>query len=133
MLSNIIWGVSLLLVGALIAVRTLPTDPARWHQPVRGDENADYDGAALRVLEAEPDHLQRIDDIAMGWPRTKRIAGSVEEGRITYATRTFWIGFPDYTTVEYTDGKLKLFARLRFGQKDFGVNRSRVESWVSQL
>ena len=61
----------------------------------------------------------------------------MDEGRITYITRSAAFGFPDYTTVEAVtaeDGtRLAIYARLRFGQSDMGVNQARVEEWLSAL
>ena len=42
-------------------------------------------------------------------------------------------GFPDYTTVQHTGDQLKLFARLRFGKSDLGVNRKRLEAVLSRV
>ena len=55
------------------------------------------------------------------------------EVMITYVTRSRLIGFPDYTTVEAKDGMVTVFARLRFGRSDLGVNRRRVEGWIKAL
>ena len=60
-------------------------------------------------------------------------AGSVAEGRVTYVTRTKWIGFPDYTTAEQHDDVLRVWGRLRFGRSDFGVNKARVDRWLADL
>jgi uncharacterized protein (DUF1499 family) len=61
----------------------------------------------------------------------------VEEGRITYMTRSLVFGFPDYTTVTTVpagDGaQVVAYGRLRFGSSDMGVNRERLESWLAQL
>ena len=71
-------------------------------------------------------------------PRTKVLAGSVAEGKITYVTRTRIAGFPDLTTVTLTQlpatGKstLQIYARLRFGKADLGVNKARVRDWVAR-
>ncbi|WP_420012217.1 DUF1499 domain-containing protein [Tateyamaria sp.] len=46
---------------------------------------------------------------------------------MVYRTRSKWIGFPDFTTVEYVDGQIRMFARLRFGRSDLGVNGKRLE------
>ena len=81
----------------------------------------------MRVLSAVATALARVDAAAMALPRTVRLAGSVDQGRITYRTRSKVIGFPDFTTVEYKDGQLKMFARLRFGRSDFGVNAARLK------
>ena len=131
-----------LVVGFALYVRMAPTDAAAWHiDPAQGVSGAGsaaegQDGSLL--FEETPETLlARLDAIAMATPRTERLAGSPEEGRITYITRSALFGFPDYTTVsaEPTDtgAKLQIFARLRFGSSDLGVNAERVKSWLSQL
>ncbi len=117
----------LVAFGALLFVRMAPTDVTRWHQPIEASADADFAGGAIRVLTADRDAFVRVHDFATALPRTDVIAGSVAEGRITYRTRSKWIGFPDFTTVEYADGTLKMHARLRFGQSDLGVNAARLE------
>ena len=121
------WGIVALVVLALAYVRLAGVDPGRWHRPVKGDADADGEGHCLRVLEAGPEALARADAAMRALPRTRVVAGSVAEGRVTYETRSKWIGFPDYTTLEQEDGRLRMFARLRFGRSDFGVNRARLE------
>lgn len=127
------WLVLLAVVALLAYVRLAPTDPARWHQPVTAQEDRDLDGGAIRVVPAEEGDLARLHEVALDTPRTEVLAGSVEEGRITYVTRSLIFGFPDYTTAELADGQLRLFGRLRFGRGDMGVNRARIEDWLAQL
>ncbi|MEM9973051.1 MAG: DUF1499 domain-containing protein [Pseudomonadota bacterium] len=130
------------VVGLAAFIRLAPHDPARWHLapdlPGEGDAVREAPGghAAAVVTELRPqDALERIDAAARDTPRTTRLAGSVEEGLITYVTRSRVWGFPDYTTVAATphpDGaRVVVDARLRFGQSDLGVNRARVEAWLS--
>ncbi len=81
--------------------------------------------------------LTSIDRIAGETARTSRIAGSIEEGRITYVTRSAFWGFPDYTTVAAVpvDGgtSVAILGRARFGRSDLGVNRKRIEGWLDAL
>ncbi|WP_299614446.1 DUF1499 domain-containing protein [uncultured Tateyamaria sp.] len=114
-------------VGVLGFVRLAPSDPERWHVSIAETQNQNMVGGAIRVADVERAALARVDAAARDLPRTHVIAGSVDEGHITYITRSKWIGFPDYTTVEYGNGLLKMYARLRFGRSDFGVNRERLE------
>ena len=129
----ILWGIILIALGALAFVRIAPTEPEKWHQAIRGDADKNLTGGAVRVRPADDTTLARLDQIAQSTPRTRVLAGSVDEGRVTYETRTQWIGFPDYTTAEVENGQLKLYARLRFGRSDFGVNAKRLEAWLSKL
>lgn len=91
------------------------------------------EGGALRVVQAGPDGLARLDKVARATARTRVLAGSVEEGMVTYITRSAVIGFPDYTTVRQEGDTLTLFARLRFGRSDFGVNAKRADAWLAAI
>lgn len=81
---------------------------------------------------------RRIDAVAMRERRVQRLAGNVEVGFVTYLVRSRWVGFPDYVSVKVVpqpDGRMALaiWSRSRFGYSDLGVNRARVERWLSQL
>lgn len=129
----VLWAVVALVVGAGAYVRLAPSDPARWHVALVSTESQNLPGGVLRVVETGPDGLQRLDEIAQTTPRTTVLAGSVSEGMVTYITRTKWIGFPDYTTAQQDGDTLRIHGRLRFGRKDFGVNRARVDGWLTAL
>ena len=119
------------LVGAYI--RLAPSYPALWHVAPVGDADRDLKGGVIRVVETGPDGLANLDSIARATHRTSVLAGSVDEGMITYITRTKVIGFPDYTTAQQDGDILRVHARLRFGRSDFGVNRDRVDEWLAAL
>lgn len=125
--------VILLVLAAMAYVRLSPNDPARWHQPVRGDQDKRFENGAIRVLSGMAEDFARLNDIAANWPRTRVLAGSVEEGRVTYITRTAVWGFPDFTTLELRDGQIALYARSRFGRSDLGVNSKRLQGWIDAL
>ena len=125
--------VFVVLGGVLVAIRVLPTDTNKWHTDINADQSKDMAGASIRVIPGSLEVFEKLDQIARATPRTKTIAGDVKAGRITYVTRSKWVGFPDYTTVELQKDTIKMFARLRFGQYDFGVNRARLEDWLGQL
>lgn len=125
------WLLLIVVVGAMLYFRLAPTEPSKWHQPVEATQNEDREGGAIRVIKADAATLARIDEAARALPRTTPVAGSVDDGRITYMTRSFVFGFPDFTTVELRDGEIRMHARLRFGRSDFGVNRARLEKLVA--
>lgn len=146
----ILWalgGLALAVAGFAVFVRVAPSDPARWHvdplsvaRPgfpghfLMRPENGDEDGPVLAVPPREA--LDAFDEVAMAAPRTRRLAGSVESGRITYVQRSALWGFPDYLTVRAlpaeAGSQLAIFSRLRFGHDDMGVNAARVRDWVER-
>ena len=143
-----VWTLGLLaalLAGVMAWVRTAPSDPARWHVDPGAALAADCtvrtgagDARAACILPGTPaEVLARLDAVALATPRTARLAGSPEEGRITWVTRSALWGFPDYTTAaaraEGDATRLDIHARLRFGQSDLGVNAARLGDWLTRL
>ncbi|MEO0774123.1 MAG: DUF1499 domain-containing protein [Pseudomonadota bacterium] len=121
------------LIGVGLYVRLAPSDPARWHAMPDEMDNMDMGDGAKRVIAAQEGDLARLHAIALSTPRTTALAGSVDEGMITYVTRSRVFGFPDYTTVTKDADTLKIHARLRFGKFDMGVNAARVDGWIAEL
>mgnify|MGYP001093812450 CR=1 FL=1 len=111
-------------------VRGAPSDPARWHVSPPVARDTDRPGGVIRVVAGD---MAALDEIIRAEPRTKVLAGSVAEGRLTYITRSALWGFPDYCTVEQQGGNLVVWSRLRFGRSDMGVNRARVTRWLDRL
>ena len=122
-----------LVIAGLAYIRLAPSEPSRWHVPPKVSGDQDFSAGVKRLVAAGPDGLARLDAIIRATPRTRVLAGSVEEGMITYITRSAVFGFPDYTTVRQVDDKLAIHARLRFGRSDLGVNRARVDGWLAAL
>lgn len=142
----ILIAVGLVLLIALIAdayVRLAPVDPERWHLDTTSAEPGDRGAAnsfqAVRTLDRSPaEVLAEADRVILGTPRTRRIAGSLQDGKVTYETRSLIWGFPDYTTVWTEDGAARppvigLYGRARFGASDMGVNKARIEGWLDRL
>ena len=127
------WVLLAIIVVGLGYIRLAPSDPAQWHVLPDFDRDKDFKAGVMRVVETGPDGLVRLHDIAVATPRTTVLAGSPEEGMVTYVTRTKVFGFPDYTTAAQDGDMLKIYARLRFGRRDSGVNRARVEAWLAAL
>lgn len=136
-------------LGLLAYIRLAPSDPALWNtSPVTPTSaikapcvttiEAVKGGARAACLSSEAPEtlLARLDATALATPRTTRLAGSPQSGRITWVTRSALMGYPDYTTAEASvtpDGtRLDIFARQRFGQADFGVNAARLTAWLAE-
>lgn len=130
---TVLWVLLALVVVGMGFIRLAPSDPGHWHVPPEVTQNRDLPGGVMRIVPDAEGALAQIDAIARATPRTTVLAGSVDEGMITYITRTKIMGFPDYTTIWQDGDSLKIHARLRFGQSDLGVNRARVDGWLSEL
>lgn len=120
-------------VGVAAYIRLAPSDPETWHVQPAVSRDSDQDGGVRRLFEGDAETLERLHNIIMDTDRTEILAGSPAQGMITYVTRSKVMGFPDYTTVWFDRGQIKIHGRLRFGRSDFGVNRDRVDSWLSIL
>jgi uncharacterized protein (DUF1499 family) len=136
-----VWLILATIVAFAAYVRLAPSDPARWHVAVTAEGPPDVvvagEGSASLRLDGErgapADLLARLDAVALAHPRSTRLAGSVEEGRITWITRSKLWGFPDYTTAEARPDGLHIYARVRFGGGDLGVNAARLRAWLLRL
>ena len=126
-----------ILIGLVLAfpayVRVAPSDPNRWHVAIAAETESNLAGGAVRIITSGTETLTILNKNMLNRPRTKVFARSIEQGRITYITRTKLMGYPDYTTIEQSGENIKLFARLRFGKSDLGVNAARLEQLKGAL
>ena len=131
-----------LFMFAALYVRLAPVDAARWHVAPDRDAPGTEAGpgrylAAWRITTTPEAVLEAVSRVALDWPRTRLLAGSVKEGMLTFETRTALMRFPDYTTIAVVEAEdaalLVIHARLRFGHADGGVNRARVTAWLDRL
>ncbi len=133
------WLILAGFVGMVAYVRLAPDVVARWHQPLEGMPTAagivtDPGGARALVPMADGRAgLARLAEVAEASPRVRLLAGSVDEGRMTWVVRSAFWGFPDYVTAEAGPGGLRVWSRLRFGRSDLGVNQARLENWLARL
>lgn len=136
-------------------IRTVPSDPAVWHvDPLRAPPQPTPNGyrvapvtVSQHAVDAEPPIYiatpevlgAAFDTFVMGQPRVTRLAGSVEEGWITYIQRSESFQFPDYVSVRFLPleqegfSTIAIFSRSRFGHSDMGVNEARVLAWLNAL
>lgn len=141
------------LVISAVGLRTLGSDPARWHIDPTTSERTGRDNDVLiapaGITEAIPDAvfdtraatpaalLFQFDAIARNADRVEVIAGSVDDGMITYVQRSAVFGFPDYITVKAVEiesgAGLVIWSRARFGYSDMGVNADRIEAWLARM
>lgn len=129
-IASVLLAVLALVIGF---IRLAPSDPSHWHRMPRYAKDEVFSGAVFRIVQTGPEGLARLHETALETPRTKLLNGSVSAGMTTYVTRSLVFGFPDYTTAKQEGDTLKVFGRSRFGRSDFGVNRDRVDGWLSQI
>ena len=148
-IALVTFGLPLLAVVCFSAfVRLAPVDPARWHVTLvdhpasikPNDATAYVAGGDLAApIYSEPPEvvLARLEALALAEPRTRLVAGSAGEGRLTLMQRSALWGLPDFITAETTatpEGtRLQIWSRARFGFSDFGGNRARLERWIAAL
>ncbi|MCW9042053.1 MAG: DUF1499 domain-containing protein [Pseudopelagicola sp.] len=130
----VVFGVFCFLGLVVLAyIRLAPVSIDRWHVHPNVQKDRVLANGVQKRVAAGLLGLSRLDAIAQADPRTQRLAGSVEQGLITYVTRTRMIGFPDYTTVGQSGEDLFIHARSRFGRRDFGTNAERIGRWLEGL
>ncbi|MEM7643147.1 MAG: DUF1499 domain-containing protein [Pseudomonadota bacterium] len=140
-------GAGLLVAGGVLYIRLADMPPETWHaDPERGERTgrpndvlvAEGGDLPSPVLAAPPAEVAaRLDAIALAEAGTERIAGSPEEGWMTYVQRSALVGYPDAVSVKVTaegeGSRVAIWSRSRFGYRDFGVNRARVDRWLAAL
>ncbi|MEP2533179.1 DUF1499 domain-containing protein [Shimia sp.] len=129
----VVWLLIGVFLSAFAYIRLAPSDLTRWHQVPEITADKGFANGLTRVVVIGKDGLRRFADVVEDDPRSHVLAGSVQEGMITFITRSRTIGFPDYTTAIQDGEELKILARSRFGRKDFGVNAERVDRWIAAL
>ncbi|RPE71626.1 uncharacterized protein DUF1499 [Pacificibacter maritimus] len=128
--------IPIVIIVALQAyIRLAPIHAKEWHvDPFTAQPP--QEGGVLDIFQTEVSSqaaLEAYHAVALSTPRTKLLAGSVHEGRVSYVTRSLLWGFPDVTTIgaqpSETGSQIAMLARLRFGKGDMGVNGKRVAAW----
>lgn len=137
----------LALVGLWVFVRLAPSSVARWHVDPANPDLHPHQGAFLLRHDGDMQSpvypetadalLMRAHRVIRDSPRTRVLAGGLQNGHITYVTRSKLWGFPDYSSIKAQSveggAALVIYARLRFGKSDLGVNRARVQNWLADL
>ncbi|MEM7505350.1 MAG: DUF1499 domain-containing protein [Pseudomonadota bacterium] len=100
-----------------------------------GMTNATPDRASKIFAEAPEDLLARFVEIARAQPRVRPIGGTPLFQ--TFEQRTQLVGFRDYISVKAVQAvggsALIVYSRSTVGYSDWGVNKARVEDWLSKL
>ena len=133
-------------VAAFVYIRLAPHDITGVHAAAEprtpGDYDADGGFLIVRQITADPTVvLSGVAQTALAMDRTQVLAGSADEGMITFVTRSKVWGFPDYTTasiipaetVDNAGPLLMIDGRLRFGKFDLDVNKARINAILAAL
>lgn len=144
-----------LVIGALyVRMATVSHDPAEWHVnpytvvlPITPNT---YYVATQSMVESTV-HMEApiytvpaavmakaFNDYVITQPSVLHLAGSVEEGWMTFVQRTPTLRAPDYISVKFIDfedggSTLAIYSRSRYGYGDMGVNKARIDLWLQSL
>jgi uncharacterized protein (DUF1499 family) len=133
----------LLLVAIfLIALRFFPVDTLDYHvdpadpEPRRSEVRL-IGLDAPRFATTADELLETVVRIARSEFGTRLVEGSVDEGLVTFVSRSRVFGFRDFTTIKAVDevagAKLAVWARPRGNVYDWGVNTKRLDRWLRKL
>jgi uncharacterized protein (DUF1499 family) len=95
--------------------------------------------AASPVFPRSPEEvLEAVKRIALAEPRTSLLDEDRALRQLELVQRSRTFRFPDFITVEavpIAPGRIALavYSRAKYGIRDFGVNRARVERWLAAL
>ena len=123
-------------VDPLTAPQTVQPHSFRMAPPALTEEFVDEPSPVYTV---NPTLMAKaFDDYVLRQPKTARIAGSPEEGWMTYVQLSHSLNLPDYISVKFIDlnggnSTIAIYSQSRFGYDDLGSNKNRVLSWVSTL
>ena len=122
---------ALAALGAAIWARNISVPAARYHEAFAlPPEDLQTTGGFVAVRGTDDSGFARLVDVIAASPRTTKLGGRVEDGHVSFVTRTRVMGFPDVTNVIRTDDGLAIRGHLVVGKGDMGVNRRRVEGWL---
>lgn len=120
-----------LIVLVLMAyVRLASHTPQAWHRVPEVKQDQDFAGGAVRVVPYTAERFAALNQVAQSAQRSAQLAGTLEDGHVTFVVRSLVFGFPDYVTTWTDKETIVLYSRLRFGQSDLGVNKKRLEMWI---
>ncbi len=145
MLGYSLIALLVLFAGFAAYVRLAPSDAIGLHvnpasvtspNPRNSWLVADGGNAPPLMVPLPPEAVAvKLAAIASATPRTTLLGGGGLH--TTWITRSKLMGYPDATSVMISPApggsQITVYARSRFGQGDGGVNRARVNSWISQL
>jgi uncharacterized protein (DUF1499 family) len=91
------------------------------------------------VFARTPDQvLDALKRVALAEPRTTLLAEDRKARQISLVQKSKTFRFPDFITAEAVpqaggQTALAIYSRAKYGIRDFGVNRARIERWLAAL
>ena len=82
-------------------------------------------GGFYAVRSADEVDTAKLATVIEATARTHKLAEGI------FVTRSLLWGFPDIAHVWEEDGNVHVFSHLVYGRSDLGVNKKRVEAWLS--
>ena len=82
--------------------------------------------------------LARWREVVAAQPRVEILATDEDGPQIDYIQRSARFRFPDIVTVRFisvspSQSALAIYSRSIYGESDFGVNRKRIDAWLTIL
>ncbi len=82
--------------------------------------------------------LTRWREVVAAQPRVELLSKDGDGRQIDYIQRSARFRFPDIVTVRFisvspSQSALAIYSRSIYGESDFGVNRKRIDSWLTFL
>lgn len=82
--------------------------------------------------------INRFRTVALEAPRVRILEDERKQRQMVFVQRSKVFRFPDYIdvlTLDLPEGRstIAVYSRAAYGIRDFGVNRKRVEDWLSKL
>jgi|GEM_PF-567648 len=118
-LSIVVIGLLIMVGYTVFSIRTVTHDPVVWHldplevesSPTPNDFRVAPSDFTTREVDVESPRYeasaatlaQAFDSFVMAQPRVERVAGTVEEGFLTYVQKSETIQLPDYISVRFYD------------------------------
>lgn len=124
---------ALAALGVAIWVRSMNIPVARYHDRFEvPQEDRQTQEGFVAVRQTDDAGFAQLVEVIATSPRTTSLAGRVEDGHVSFVTRTRVMGFPDVTNVLRTERGLAIRGHLVVGKGDMGVNRRRIEGWLDE-
>jgi uncharacterized protein (DUF1499 family) len=82
--------------------------------------------------------LDALKRVALAEPRTALLAEDRGRRQLAFVQKSKTFRFPDFVTAEAVplaggQTALAIYGRAKYGIRDFGVNRARIERWLAAL